>query len=166
MKVKRHLRINAIVNKDCPQLLSLTNMKKITTSLLLMLSIILVLTTESNGQTSPDALAFYPGDFDALYTFLRKEIVYPKEELKKGISGTVYVQFTIDSLGHTSNHKIHRGTSPGLDEEALRVAKKIDGFVPAKSQGKPVSSDFILPIKFEADAAPKTKSKAKKSGKK
>ncbi|MFN5620433.1 MAG: energy transducer TonB [Flavobacteriales bacterium] len=141
-------------------------MKKIIASLLLTLSFMMVLAIKNFAQTSPDALAFYPGDFDALYTMLQKEIVYPKDELKKGVSGTVYVQFTIDSLGHTTDHKIHRGASPGLDAEALRVAKKIDGFVPAKTGGKPVSSEFILPIKFVPQGEAKPKGKSKKSGKK
>jgi len=159
------MREIANVNNNKRLLLSLTNMKRITFFLCLFTMLLQAISMDSLAQTTPDALAYYPGDFDALNVFLRKEIVYPKNELKKGISGTVYVQFIVDSLGNTVNHQIHRGASPGLDEEALRVAKLIKGFVPAKSGGKPISSDFILPIKFVAQGETTDQKKSKKSKK-
>ena len=141
-------------------------MKRITHALMLLLALLFVSPSQGAAQTSPDALAFYPGDFDALNTFISKELVYPKDELKKGVSGTVYIQFTVDSLGHTINHKVQRSASPGLDAEALRVAKLINGFVPAKAGGKPVASEFVLPIKFAAETESATKGKSKKQKKK
>lgn len=157
---------SANVNNNKRLLLSLTDMKKITPALMLLWALFLITSLATVAQTSPDALAFYPGDFDALNAFIKNELKYPKEELKKGVSGTVYVQFTIDSLGRTTQHKIQRGAAPGLDAEALRVAKLINGFVPAKAGGKPVASEFILPIKFVAEAETSTKGKAKKQKKK
>jgi TonB family protein len=142
-------------------------MKSISSRLLLLNAFLIVFNLEGIGQINFEALAYYPGDYDALNAFLRKELVYPKHELKKGITGTVLVQFTIDSLGHTANHKIYlSASSPGLDEEAMRVARLIDGFVPAKAEGKPVSSEFVLPIKFEIPVESVSKGKSKKSGKK
>lgn len=147
--------------------LSLTDMKRISTRILLLNAFLFVFNLQGIGQVNLEALAYYPGDYDALNAFLRKELVYPKYELKKGITGTVQVKFTIDSLGHTANHTIFRSASSmGLDEEALRVARLIDGFVPAKAEGKPVSSEFVLPIKFEIPVEPVSKGKSKKSGKK
>lgn len=133
---------------------------------MILLAFLLVSPFENAAQTSPDALAFYPGDFDALNVFIARELKYPKDELKKGVSGTVYIQFTVDSLGHTANHKVQRGASPGLDAEALRVAKLIKGFVPAKAGGNPVSSEFVLPIKFVTEAVSAPKEKSKKQNKK
>jgi len=55
--------------------------------------------------------------------YLSKNIKYPKKEQKKGITGTVYINFIVEKDGTVSNAKVLRGVDggPGLEEEALRV---------------------------------------------
>jgi len=166
VKIESRWLETANVNNNKHLLLSLIDMKRITQALLLFAALLFVSPVESAAQTSIEALAYYPGDFDALNAFIKKELVYPKEALKKGVSGTVYIQFTVDSLGHTSDHKVQRGATPEFDAEALRVAKLINGFVPAKAAGKPVASEFVLPIKFAPETVSTSKGKSKKTKKK
>lgn|GEM_PF-4505797 len=75
---------------------------------------------------------------------------------------TVYVQFIVDTLGVTHQHKVLRGVNEQLDAEALRVCRMIKFDHPAKLRGKPVSMTNCLPIKFEPRkdfVSPKKKSR-------
>jgi len=110
-----------------------------------------------------DALSYYPGDFDALYRIISERMVYPKAEKKKGIEGDVFVKFSIDSAGHTSNHTIFQSVNPAFDEEALRVVRTIDGFVPARAGGQPVASEFVLQVQFKLPKDASASDKKKKS---
>jgi len=120
-------------------------------------------TTAQPGAQIMDGLCYYPGDFDALYRIINERMVYPKAEKRKGIEGTVFVKFLVDENGHCGNHTIYTSVSPGLDAEALRIVRTIDGFVPAHLGGLPVKSEFVLQVKFELPKEIATPSKNKKS---
>ena len=61
----------------------------------------------------------------------------------------VVVQFLVDTLGYTSNHKIIRGINPELDNEALRVSRLLKFMKPAIQRGKPVNFNYTLSFNFE-----------------
>jgi len=155
----------AEVNNNIHLLLSLMTMKLLLR--ITLLALVLFTTQASTAQPGVqimDALCYYPGDFDALYRIISERIVYPKSAKKKGIEGTVFVKFLVDHTGHTSNHTIYTSVSPGLDAEAMRIVRTIDGFVPARVGGLPVSSEFVLQVKFQLPketAAPDKKKKTK-----
>ena len=67
-----------------------------------------------------------------------------------GISGTVFVNFVIGQDGKVKDIKVLRGVPGGkmLDEEAIRVIKKLPPFNPGKQRGKPVSVSYNLPVRF------------------
>jgi protein TonB len=52
----------------------------------------------------------------------------------------------IERNGSISNVEIVRGVDPLLDDEAVRVVKKLPRLTPAKQRGKPVRMSFTLPI--------------------
>ena len=64
-------------------------------------------------------------------------------------SSRVIVQFLVDTLGHTSGHKIIRGINPELDNEALRMSKSLKFMKPAIQRGKPVNFNYTLSFNFE-----------------
>lgn len=77
-------------------------------------------------------------------------IQYPQEAIENEISGKVFITFTIDSNGKTSNHRITQGIGSGCDEEALRVVKLIpDNWLPGILDGQPVNVEFDFPISFK-----------------
>ncbi|MBC8436069.1 MAG: M56 family metallopeptidase [Bacteroidetes bacterium] len=90
----------------------------------------------------------YPGGKKALMVFLSENIKYPKEAIKKGITGTVYVSFIVEKDGSVSNVKILRGIGSGCDKEALRVVYLLKSWKPGMDKGKPVRVSFALPIKY------------------
>lgn len=141
-------------------------MKHLILFFLILLGSSAFLPQAAKSQETPDQLSYYPGDYDAIYRFVAEHLTYPKVERRKGISGTVFIQFTVDSLGNTKNHTVYRGVSEGLDAEALRVSQMLKGFVPAKKANKPMESEFVLPIKFELKADASDNGKGKKKSKK
>lgn len=103
----------------------------------------------NKGYETIDTEAEYPGGTGALTKFLSQNISYPEAEYSKGLQGKVYIAFDIDPGGKVIGTRIDKSSGyPNLDKEALRVARKIPQFIPAKSKGKPIRSHYILPVTF------------------
>ncbi len=100
----------------------------------------------------PEEEAKYPGGKEAMDQFLVNNLDYPKSALDDGISGTVYLKFKILENGKIDNVEIKKGIPDCQDcnIEAKRVVEKMPNWIPAKSNGKNVSSNFTLPILFSA----------------
>ena len=81
--------------------------------------------------------------------YIRENTVYPPESKEKGVTGRVYVEFTIDSDGSVTNVRLLRGADPLLDAEALRVVKASPKWGPGKDKdGKAVKVKYQFPILF------------------
>ena len=83
---------------------------------------------------------------EGLLEFIRNNIKPVK--MPNGDS-KVIIQFTVDTLGNTSNHKVIKSVNKELDNEALRVSKLIKFYKPAFQNGKPVNVVFTLPLDFK-----------------
>lgn len=90
----------------------------------------------------------FPGGEKARMQYFINTIEYPQEARQKGVDGTVYVQFIVEKNGSISNVKVLRGIGGGCDEEALEVVKNMPGWEPGKNDGKPVRTQFNMPIQF------------------
>lgn len=95
-----------------------------------------------------DQMPEFKGGKTALMNYLGENIRYPKEAQKDNAEGTVFVSFTIDKKGNVSNSKVVRSIHPLLDNEALSVIKGMPKWTPGKHDGKNVSVEMKLPIKF------------------
>lgn len=78
--------------------------------------------------------------------FVGRNFEFPEMARQMGIQGRVYVNFVIERNGGVSNVEVIRGVDPLLDDEAVRVVKKLPKFTPAKQRGKAVRMSFTLPI--------------------
>ncbi len=78
--------------------------------------------------------------------FVSRNFEFPEMARQMGIQGRVYVNFVIEKDGSVSNVEVVRGIDALLDDEAVRVVKKLPKFTPAKQRGKPVRMSFTLPI--------------------
>lgn len=87
------------------------------------------------------------GDYD-LFQFIAKNTIYPTNAMDQDISGKVYVRIVIDSIGNTKEVKLHKGVQKDLDQEALRVAKLINDWLPAIHNGEKVEAIITIPINF------------------
>lgn len=76
----------------------------------------------------------------------------PGRASEDGISGRVFIQFTIDTRGNTSNLLIKsRKKDKLLKNEIERVVKKLPIFSPGRHKGIPVNVKYSLPINFSAE---------------
>ena len=97
-----------------------------------------------------DRPPLYIGGFSRFNDYVADEIGIPLHKLGEKVSGIVYIGFTIDSIGKTSNHHIIRGIGKACNNEALRVMRCIpDDWMPGILHGKKVSVEYVIPFKFE-----------------
>jgi TonB family protein len=101
---------------------------------------------EYNNRASTPAR--FPGGMTELKKLIRDNVTYPAEAKEKHISGTVYVNFVVDKKGAVTQAVVANSVYYQLDEEALRFVSNLPDWEPAKRDGKPVASNFILPIRF------------------
>ena len=59
----------------------------------------------------------------------------------------VYAQFTIDVTGKATNVKV-RTAHPQLERETKRVLHLLPRLIPGKQNGKPVETQYNLPLIF------------------
>jgi protein TonB len=91
----------------------------------------------------------FPGGEEALAKYLGKNIRYPRVAQENGISGTVFVQFVVDSEGNIKDVKtVGAKKGGGLEEEAIRVVKTMPKWKAGRQNGRQVSVQFNLPIRF------------------
>ena len=93
----------------------------------------------------------FPGGMEELKKFIENHIKYPEKMPDSGISGIVFVQFTVDVDGTIKDIKVISGINPTLDKEAVRVILLTDKmWKPGKENGKPVPVEMIFPVKFSS----------------
>ncbi len=90
----------------------------------------------------------FPGGQKKLFEYLGKSIKFPPAAKANGISGKVYVNFTVNKNGKISDVKVLRGVHELLDKEAIRVVKAMPAWKPGKQRGKAVRVSYNLPINF------------------
>ena len=90
----------------------------------------------------------YIGGDEKMMHLIKINTIYPIQEKEKSIQGYVFISFVIDSVGGTSDFKVEKSLSPGLDKEALRIAGLLNGWLPAIHKGQPVRSRINIPIRF------------------
>lgn len=92
--------------------------------------------------------AEFPHGIRALEEFRDKNLVYPEGMRDMGAEGTVWVTFIVDEKGRLSDFKLEKSVDPVLDAEALRVARLMPSWKPAKCYGKPIKSRARVPFFF------------------
>ena len=94
----------------------------------------------------------YPGGNPALFKLFGNNIKYPKQAMSREVQGTVTIAVTVGADGSISNIRVAKGLGYGLDDEALRLAKMMSNWIPAKMNGKSVKiGTMYIPIKFALD---------------
>lgn len=72
---------------------------------------------------------------------------YTEEARTAEIEGKVRVELTVDAEGQVSGARVLEGLGHGLDEAAMAAVKGAT-FTPASACGKPVSSTFVVSVRF------------------
>jgi TonB family protein len=91
-----------------------------------------------------------PGGIDAFRSRINKKLQYPAQSKRIGIEGKVFIKFVVKKDGTLTNFEILKGINQELDLEALRLLKtEAQGWKPGSQNGKPVHTQFVMPISFE-----------------
>ena len=105
---------------------------------------------EDTISTVVDNPPKFNGDFAGVefQKYVISTMIYPKEAIKKRISGRVVVEFAIDVDGSLVDAKVKRKAHRLLNAEALRVINSSPKWSPGIQKGKPVKVKYVYPINF------------------
>ncbi|MEO6720236.1 MAG: energy transducer TonB [Ferruginibacter sp.] len=97
-----------------------------------------------------EILPAFPGGQKALERFFEDNIVYPDAATENNAEGTVKLSFAVDENGKIYN-PVATSTpiGYGIEEEAIRVFKKMPTWTPGRIKGKNVKTRYTLPIRFQ-----------------
>ncbi len=97
-----------------------------------------------------DIMASFPDGSKGLQSYFDKNLEYPAEANNEGVEGTVKLTFIVDENGKLISPQVTgENLGYGLEEEALRVIKKMPAWKPAKVKGMNVKTRITLPIRFQ-----------------
>lgn len=95
-------------------------------------------------ETMPE----FPGGKKALEKYFTDNLNYPEAARKTGITGSVMVNFVVETDGSLSNIKITKGIGYGCNEEVLRLIRQMPKWKPGQQKGKSVRVRMTMPVKF------------------
>lgn len=99
------------------------------------------------GRPTDDAE--YPNGYRAFQDFCNRNLVAPKEGLSyMGTEIMITISFIVDEKGRLSDFKVVNPVDPVLEAEALRVARLMPTWKPAKYYGKKVKSQNCVTFFF------------------
>jgi protein TonB len=91
----------------------------------------------------------YPGGNEAMIAFFAKNMKYPADAQKNKVQGRVLVTFVVERDGTITDVQVAKPTFPSLDDEAMRLVKKMPKWKPGTQRGVPVRVKFTLPVVFK-----------------
>jgi len=104
-------------------------------------------------NTSADAGKLSDCSYREMTTYVVKNVKYPETARKKGISGMPVIQFVVDQSGRVRDVEVIKSAEATLDAEAKRAVEQmmLGSFLwtPGKKDGKAVSVQLTIPIKFK-----------------
>lgn len=105
----------------------------------------------SEGIWEPGRVESYPeyiGGYDALASYIVKNLQLPKELDNSCIIGKVILKIEVTSAGCVGKIKVYRTPHELLSEEIIRVVRTLseECFIPAKRKGVAVSCWFTFPV--------------------
>jgi len=96
-----------------------------------------------------DKKAEFPGGDRALLKFIEENLECPIQSMDASVQGRVFVKFVVEKTGEITNIEVVRVVHKSLDEEAVKLVKKMPKWQPAEISNTPVRSYFTLPVNFK-----------------
>jgi len=75
-------------------------------------------------------------------------VKYPPLSKDKGVSGTVWIEFVVNTEGNIVDARVKESVHPKLDKEALRSVSTLPKMLPAQINGESCQCRMSVPIKF------------------
>lgn len=103
------------------------------------------------GKITPEKTvslpAAFPGGNDVLLSFLNRNLK-PMLAIKPGEKKEMVVQFIVTTDGSVNDLLVKQSAENSLDNELLRILKRMPKWKPASVNGKPVNSTIMQPVTF------------------
>ena len=80
--------------------------------------------------------------------FISQSLTWPKNFDGEG---SVWVSFMVEKDGSLTNIEVRRDLGGGTREEAIRIILLMPNWIPGTFNGRPVRSQYSLPIKFKLE---------------
>ena len=137
------------------------DMNKILFTVTLLFSTLLLFGQENKQTSTPnqeewlvvDVQPSFPGGFGKFYSYINKNMKYPKDAKKEKIKGRVLIEFVIDSTGYirTDSTKIIQPLFESCDLEAIRLINESPKWNPGRVTkiNKNVPVRMRTPIDFK-----------------
>lgn len=90
----------------------------------------------------------FPGGMKMFYSYLGRNVKYPREAWESKIMGKVYFLITIDKEGKTKDFRVIYSPGKSLTDEARRVVLASPKWIPASEDGKSIDTVQTLSINF------------------
>ena len=100
---------------------------------------------------SVEQMPYFKEGESAMLDFIKSNLKYPEQSKENGVEGRVITRFIVKKNGKIEDIQIMRSLDNLCDQEAIRIVKLMQDWVPGKQNGKNVSVYFVLPITFKAD---------------
>lgn len=92
--------------------------------------------------------AKYPDGLRGIYSHIVRNINYPTACKVKGIQGRVVLKYEVDIAGFVKNVEIVQSVDHHLDNEAVRIIKEMQRWIPGFKNGTPCKVTYTQPINF------------------
>jgi TonB family protein len=97
----------------------------------------------------------YTGGMEGLETYLKANLTYPAGAREKGLEGTVFVDFVIDTKGRVrevvASDVVGEDVDASFKEESVRVVAGMPAWNPGRQHGIAVDAAFSIPITFQLE---------------
>ena len=95
--------------------------------------------------------AEFPGGQVAMYDFISKNLVDPKNAVIQGVEGRSIIRFIIMKDSTISDISVAKSFDAECDQAAIDVIKKMPKWKPGLLNGNPINSTFFLPFSFKLE---------------
>jgi len=104
---------------------------------------------QMDGFSVIEKFAMYPNGIQGIQIHIQRLIKYPKKAKKERVQGTVVVSYLVDTDGYVKDIQIVKSIAPSLDNEAVRVIRKMKRWNPAVQNGHYVKCRYQQAIDFK-----------------
>lgn len=101
------------------------------------------------GFSNVDHWAKYPGGKQGILRHIEENLKYPESAKNQKIEGSVTVEYTIETDGSVDDINVIKSDHPVLEDEAKRVIKLLDKWIPSSKKGKPIKTKYKQVINFK-----------------
>ncbi len=95
-----------------------------------------------------DKQPLFPGGMDGFYKFLSRNMRFPDEAKREGVSAKLFVSFVINKEGNLVEIEFIKKAGYGMEESVMAVLEKSPKWIPGQVGNEQVNTKMILPVNF------------------